>query len=117
MAPITTHVITGKTKLTDLGGPIYAKSVTGFLSYNGYLSEENHRFETTTGDLQLRLTKEPNAHMDMKTVTGRVHCGFPLTNERQQSHVVGRKITGTLGAGTGHIKARVVTGNLSVAHA
>jgi hypothetical protein len=117
MAPITTHVITGKTKLTDLGGPIYAKSVTGFLSYNGYLSEENHRFETTTGDLQLRLTKEPNAHMDMKTVTGRVHCGFALTNERQQSHMVGRKITGTLGAGTGHIKARVVTGNLSVAHA
>jgi hypothetical protein len=55
--------------------------------------------------------------MDMKTVTGRVHCGFPLTNERQQSHVVGRKITGTLGAGTGHIKARVVTGNLSIAHA
>lgn len=116
-AAVTTHMTTGKTRLTNLGGPIYAKAVTGQLIYDGLLIDDNHRFETVTGDLQLRLTKEPNAKLDIKTTTGRVHCDFPLTNQKQERHFVGGKLKGTLGAGTGHLKARVITGNLHVARA
>ena len=114
-AAVTTHVTTGKTHLTNLGGLVYAKAVTGQMIYNGLLIDDSHRFETVTGDLQLRLTKEPNAKVDIGTMTGRVHCDFPLANQKQERHLVGGKLKGTLGAGTGHLKARVVTGNLHVA--
>jgi hypothetical protein len=116
-APITTHVTTGKTHLVNLGGPIYAKAVTGMMTYEGFLVDENHRFETVTGNLQLRLTQEPNARVDIGTMTGRVHCDFPLANQKQERHLVGGKMKGTLGTGTGHLRARVVTGNLHVAQA
>lgn len=116
-AAVTTHVTTGKTQLTNLGGPIYAKAVTGQMIYDGLLIDDNHRFETVTGDLQLRLTKEPNAKVDIGTTTGRVHCDFPLTDSKQERHLVGGKLKGTLGAGTGHLKARVVTGSLHVSQA
>ena len=116
-AAITTHVTTGKTHLANLGGPIYAKAVTGMVTYEGLLVDDNHRFETVTGNLQFRLTKEPNAKVDIGTTTGRVHCDFPLANQKQQRHLVGGKMKGTLGAGTGHLKARVVTGNLHLARA
>ena len=116
-AAVTTHVTTGKTQLSNLGGPIYAKAITGQMLYDGLLIDDNHRFETITGDLQIRLTKEPNAKLDIKTTTGRVHCDFPLANQKQERHLVGGKLKGTLGAGTGYLKARVVTGSLHVAQA
>ncbi len=117
MAAVTTHVTTGKTQLSNLGGPVYAKAVTGKMKYDGLLVDDNHRFETVTGDLQLRLTKEPNAKVDISTTAGRVHCDFYLMNQKQARHLVGGKLKGTLGAGTGQLKARVVTGNLHVASA
>ena len=117
MAAVTTHVTTGKTQLTNLGGPIYAKAITGQMVYDGLLVDDSHRFETVTGELRLHLRKEPNAKVDIKTTTGRVHCDFPLTNQKQERHWVGGKLKGTLGAGTGQLKARVVTGNLHVAQA
>lgn len=116
-APVTTHVTTGKTQLTNLGGPIYAKAVTGQMIYDGLLVDDNHRFETVTGELRLRLTKEPNAKVDIGTTTGNVQCDFPLTNQKQERHLIGGKLKGTLGAGTGQLKARVVTGNLQVTQA
>ena len=117
MAAVTTHVTTGKTQLTNLGGPIYAKAITGQMIYDGLLVDDNHRFETVTGELKLRLTKEPNAKLDIGTTTGNVQCDFPLTNRKQERHWIGGKMKGTLGAGTGQLKARVVTGNLHVAQA
>lgn len=116
-AAITTHVTTGKMHLANLGGPIYAKTVTGLVTYEGLLVDDNHRFETVTGDLRLRLTKEPNAKLDIGTTMGRVHCDFPLTEQKRQRHITGGKMKGVLGAGTGHLKARVVTGNLHVGRA
>ena len=117
MAAVTTHVTTGQTLLTNLGGPIYAKAITGQMIYDGLLVDDNHRFETITGELRLRLTKEPNAKVDIKTTTGRVHCDFALDDQKEERHFVGGKLKGTLGAGTGQLKARVVTGNLHVAAA
>jgi hypothetical protein len=116
-APITTHMTTGKTQLANLGGPIYAKAITGMMTYEGLLIDDNHRFETVTGNLQLQLTKEPNAQVDMETTTGRMRCDFPLSGQKEQRHLTGGKLRGTLGAGTGHLKARVVTGNLHVRQA
>jgi len=119
-APVTTRVVTGTTQLANLGGPINAKTVTGQLSYNGFLTNEHHCFKATTGNVTLNLSKEPNAHLDAKTVTGRIRCDYPLAKMSENgsrtsvgtSRFTGSRLTGILGSGEGHIKARVVTGNL-----
>ncbi|MCP5101576.1 MAG: DUF4097 domain-containing protein [Chloroflexi bacterium] len=111
-APVTARVVTGQTKLTNLSGPIYAKTITGELTYEGTLAEEHHRFETTTGRVHLKLWKQPNAQLDAKSITGNIHCEFPITQLKENRHLTGGRLTGVLGNGGGHIKARVVTGNL-----
>ena len=111
-APVTGRVITGKLRLNDILGPIYAKSVTGKLSYTGELTEENHRFETVTGEIRLALPPTTNAQLTAHTTTGKIRCRLPLTDIREQKRFVGGKLRGTLGNGTGHIKAKVTTGNL-----
>ena len=116
-APITGRVITGQTRLTNLGGPIYAKTITGDLQYHGILADTNHRFETTTGTIQLNLTQEPNARLDIRTVTGGIRCDFPLTRQIERRHVVGARLTDTLGSGKGHINTRVTTGSVQLGRA
>lgn len=111
-APVTTRVTTGKTHLENLGGPIYAKTVTGSMAYRGLLVNDNHRFEATTGNIHLRLTREPDARLDMSAVTGDVRCDFPITQKVQARNLTGKKVSGVLGSGTGSIKAKVVTGSL-----
>ncbi len=114
-APVTARVITGKAKLANLNGPVYAKTITGNLSYEGTLPEAHHRFEAITGKVQLKLLKEPNAYFDARATTGNIHCDFPLTHQKEHRHLTGGRISGELGSGgAGHIKARVVTGNLQV---
>ena len=113
-APVTAKVITGKAKLTNLNGPVYAKTITGNVKYEGGLLETHHRFETITGQVQLNLTNKPNAFLDARTTTGSISCDLPLTQQKESRHFTGGRISGTLGDGKGHIKARVVTGSLQL---
>jgi len=113
-APVTARVITGKAKLENLNGPIYAKTITGNLQYKGTLPDAHHRFEAITGKVQLTLLKEPNAIFDARTTTGKISCGFPLTQQKESRHFTGGRMSGKLGNGAGHIKARVVTGSLQL---
>jgi DUF4097 and DUF4098 domain-containing protein YvlB len=116
-APISINVITGKANLADIGGAVYAKLVTGRLDYEGNLANASHRFETTTGNIRLRLLKEPNAQLNATTTTGNIHCDFPLINGAKSKTIVGGKIRGTLGSGEGKLKAKVTTGSLRLEQA
>lgn len=111
-APVTARVVTGRLKLANLGGPIYAKNVTGAIHYQGELTADNHRFETTTGHIYLGLSQLPNAQLDARTTTGHIHCDLPLAERRQERHIPGGRLSGVFGSGKGHIAARVVTGKI-----
>ncbi len=110
--PITTRVVTGKTKLENLGGAINAKTVTGTLIYNGSLSNDEHRFETTTGKMHFALSHSPDVKLDAQTTTGQIRCDFPVDNKVERRNITGARLKGTLGSGKGNIKARVVTGSM-----
>lgn len=116
-ASVTGRVITGELSLSDIGGPVYAKTVTGKLRYDGILVNASHRFETTTGQISLRLPKEPNALLDASAMTGHVQCDFPLSQPQHKKHLTGGKLRGTLGSGEGSIKAKVVTGSFQLKQA
>jgi hypothetical protein len=116
LGPVPSHVTTGKTTLANLGQAVDARNTTGSIEYDGVLVDEEHRFYTTTGHLRLRLHKIPNAWLDAKTVTGHISISgdFPLEKAKQSRTVVGRKVRGMLGSGTGEIRARVVTGHIQL---
>ena len=111
-AAVTGRVITGRLHLTDIDGPIYAKTIAGKLRYTGGLSEDKHRFETITGDLQLTLPLDTGATLSAATTTGKIRCRLLLTHLQKQPGFIGEKLQGTLGSGAGYIKAKVTTGNL-----
>lgn len=113
-APVSARVITGQLKLRDLAGAIYAKTITGQLLYSGLLSEDHHRFETVTGEIELTLPADTSAELSAQTTTGSVHCQLPLSNRQVERHFVGSKLRGTLGSGAGRIKAKVTTGSFTI---
>lgn len=113
-APVTARVITGKLTLKEIQGPIYAKTITGKLIYTGELTEENHRFETVTGEIVLTLPQTTNARLAAQTATGSLNCRLPLTDLQEEQHFVGGKLQGVLGNGAGRIKAKISTGSLVI---
>ncbi|MBP7592024.1 MAG: hypothetical protein KBA85_10490 [Chloroflexi bacterium] len=113
-APVTATVITGKNDLTNIGARVDARATTGEVTYNGFLTDDFHRFETVTGSIQLNLTQEPNAKFDGRVLTGDVHCALPLAQPKLHTALTGKHLKGTLGTGQGAIKAQIVTGSLRV---
>jgi hypothetical protein len=113
-APVSARVITGKLRLQDIQAPIYAKTVTGQLTYTGHHTDEDHRFESATGEIVLTLSEPVNAQLTAQTGTGNLSCGLPLTERREERHLVGGKLRGTLGNGVGRIKAKIGTGSLVI---
>ena len=113
-APVSARVITGQLQLHDIDGPIYAKTVTGQLTYTGNLTDENHRFESATGEIVLTVPESVNAQLSAKTGVGSVSCKLPLTDRHEERHWVGGTLHGTLGSGTGRIKAQIGTGSLAI---
>lgn len=113
-APVSARVVTGQLKLRDIDGPIYAKTVTGQLTYSGNLTDESHRFESATGEIVLTVPETVNAQLSAKTGVGNVSCKLPLTDRREERHLVGGKLWGTLGSGAGRIKAQIGTGSLEI---
>ncbi len=113
-ATVTGRVITGKLAFKEIQGPIYAKTITGKLSYSGELSEDNHRFETVTGEIVLTLPQTTNAKLSAKTTTGSLSCQLPLVDMQEDRHFVGGRLQGTLGSGAGRIKAKISTGSLLI---
>lgn len=116
-APVTVRTTTGATELANIGGAIYAKTTTGRLTYDGILTDDDHRFETTTGSIELNLHKEPNAMIDASTTTGRLSVDFPLHKQSENRNLTGGRIKGMLGSGNGRIKAKMTTGSLSISKA
>ncbi|MCB8927039.1 MAG: DUF4097 family beta strand repeat protein [Ardenticatenaceae bacterium] len=113
-AAVTARVITGQLRLKKIAGPIYAKTTTGRLTYSGELTEENHRFETTTGEILLTLPESTNAELFAQTGTGSLKCHLPLAEQREERHLVGGKLRGVLGSGAGQVKAKIGTGSLVI---
>lgn len=114
IASVSARVITGKLSLKNIEGPIYAKTATGQMTYKGHLTDENHRFETATGEIVLTIPETVNAHISAKTGLGNVSCSLPLAEKRENRHLVGGTLRGILGSGEGQIKAKIGTGNLEI---
>lgn len=75
---------------------------------------EQQHFEETLPVGKGLLDKNIGGPIYAKMVTGKIHCGFPLSQQRRQRQFIGDKLRGNLGSGEGRIKAKVVTGNFNL---
>lgn len=116
IAPVKADITTGKLHLSNLGGAVDAKTITGHIRYTGSLVEDQHRFVSTTGKVDLQLAGMPDAMLNAKTVTGRIRCDLPLAAAKEKRNFTSQSLHGRLGAGSGEIRVRVVTGSISVQH-
>ncbi|MCK7625813.1 DUF4097 family beta strand repeat-containing protein [Streptomyces sp. RS10V-4] len=108
------HSVSGElTVVEGTGGGVRAETVSGGLVLD-LEPAAGTRIDLTTvsGEIAIRLPDPADARVDANTTTGAV------TNAFDDLRVTGRwgarRITGALGAGTGHLKATTVSGALAL---
>ncbi|MEO7998580.1 MAG: DUF4097 family beta strand repeat-containing protein [Gemmatimonadaceae bacterium] len=105
--------VNGSIEARSSGGPVRGRTVNGSITIGmGSLrSSEDLEYETVNGSVTLELPSNFGAQLELSTVNGRVNTDFPIT-------VVGtlspRKLRGTVGNGSSHIRATTVNGSVTL---
>jgi DUF4097 and DUF4098 domain-containing protein YvlB len=68
-----------------------------------------------SGNLALRFPEATGARVDLKTMSGDLKCEFTLIDEkRNDRETVNRWLRGTIGSGSGTIRASTISGNVKL---
>lgn len=103
------RTVSGDLKLGAAVKKVDAKSVSGSLKMKMQTAEAGINCETTSGDVVLKYEKEPNALLSFKTTSGEVQV-----SAAQRMKVEGELENFKLGAGTGYIKIKTISGDAKV---
>lgn len=110
---ITAETVNGSIDARSSGGPVRGKTVNGSINIGmgSMRTSEDLEYETVNGSVTLELPSNFGAQLELSTVNGRVNTDFPIT-------VVGtlspRKLRGTVGNGSAHIRASTVNGSVTL---
>ncbi|MFF4949257.1 DUF4097 family beta strand repeat-containing protein [Streptomyces chattanoogensis] len=108
------HSVSGDLTMIDGGGGgVRADSVSGDMTLDLDPVAEGADIQLTTisGEIAIRLPDPADARVEANTTTGSVANAF---DDLRVSGWGPRQITGTLGAGTGRLKATTVSGGLAL---
>ncbi len=98
--------VTGTLDLTGNVGEVAARDV--------HLSGASH-LSTNVGDVSVRLPASLGFQLDARASVGDVSCAFPLLDETTSSTLVGKSLSGHMGAGSPvTLTLRVHTGDVRV---
>ena len=111
---VTFNSISGD--LTLAGGSLdrlEAKTVTGRVTADVHLGKPGDvRVATVSSDVALRLPAAPDARVSLRSTSGRLLTEF---DGLRKSHSPGtHSVSGTLGAGTGHISVTTLSGRVTL---
>ncbi len=102
---------TGNVDLNPVKGTFHVKTSIGTISFEGELaSAEQHRFESSAGTIDLRLSGNPDLRVDASSQTGSVLCGLIMAEQVSTK----RECKGKLGAGAGQLLVRTSTGSITI---
>ncbi|MFF4697127.1 DUF4097 family beta strand repeat-containing protein [Streptomyces chattanoogensis] len=108
------HSVSGDLTMIDGGGGgVRADSVSGdmTLDLDPVAKGADIQLTTVSGEIAIRLADPADARVEANTTTGSVANAF---DDLRVSGWGPRQITGTLGAGTGKLKATTVSGSLAL---
>ncbi|MGW2182432.1 DUF4097 family beta strand repeat-containing protein [Streptomyces sp. NPDC001732] len=102
------------TVVEGAGTSVRAESVSGdmVLDLNPGGGPTDIRLTTVSGEVAIRLPHPADATVEANTASGTVSNGFE--DLRVSGQWGAKKITGTLGAGTGKLRATTVTGSIAL---
>ncbi|SEC56590.1 Putative adhesin [Streptomyces sp. 2131.1] len=102
------------TVVEGAGASVKAESVSGgmVLDVDAAGKPTDIRLATVSGEIAIRLPHPADARVEANTASGSVSNGFE--DLRVSGQWGAKKITGTLGAGTGTLKATTVSGSIAL---
>ncbi|MEU8967202.1 DUF4097 family beta strand repeat-containing protein [Streptomyces sp. NPDC048491] len=102
------------TVIEGAGGHVQAESVSGdmLLDLDPRAKSTDIRLTTVSGEVAIRLPHPADAHVEANTTSGAVSSAFE--DLRISGQWGTKKITGTLGAGTGTLRATTVSGSIAL---
>ncbi|WP_019889378.1 DUF4097 family beta strand repeat-containing protein [Streptomyces purpureus] len=106
--------VSGSLTVVDGGGPsVRAESISGDMAVDlGAGGPADVRLTSVSGEVAIRLPHPADAQVEANTTSGSVSNAFD--DLRVSGQWGAKKITGTLGAGTGTLKATTVTGSIAL---
>ncbi|MFI6893224.1 DUF4097 family beta strand repeat-containing protein [Streptomyces sp. NPDC050256] len=109
------HSVSGDlTVVEGAGASVKAESVSGsmVLDLDSSGSPTDVRLATVSGELAIRLPHPADARVEANTASGSVSNGFE--DLRVSGQWGAKKITGTLGSGTGTLRATTISGSIAL---
>ncbi|MCG7529075.1 DUF4097 family beta strand repeat-containing protein [Streptomyces sp. OfavH-34-F] len=109
------HSVSGDlTVVEGSGASVQADSVSGgmVLDLDPAGKPTDIRLNTVSGEIAIRLPHPADARVEANTASGSVSNGFE--DLRVSGHWGSKKITGTLGSGTGTLRATTVSGSIAL---
>ncbi|MFE9818145.1 DUF4097 domain-containing protein [Streptomyces sp. NPDC005773] len=109
------HSVSGDlTVVEGAGTSVKAESVSGsmVLDLDATGSPTDVRLATVSGELAIRLPHPADARVEANTASGSVSNGFE--DLRVSGQWGAKKITGTLGSGTGTLRATTISGSIAL---
>jgi hypothetical protein len=107
--------VSGRVAVDDAVGSVNAKSTSG--SVNVVITQlqgvEAMDFSSVSGGVEVKMPANLDASVEMSVMSGGIKTDFPL-NIEEKGHGLGKRATGTVGAGNRRLKLSSVSGSVSL---
>lgn len=110
-APLGVSTVNGKITARGHSGPVETRSVNGPTRLELTRLAGDVVLRTVSGSVQVKLPKNSGARVELSTVSGELVSQLPLQVSRRGR----RGLSGTLGQGGPRIRARTVSGSVTIA--
>jgi len=111
---LTMETVSGEIILADSSAQrVAARTISGAITCdvdNPFASEI--RLDTTSGEITARVPEDADLAVDLNATSGRIASSFPQVQLGGRPGM--RNARGKLGAGTGHLYAHAISGNVSL---
>lgn len=120
---IAESVISRSAAVSTVSGLIQIRAVTGDSAVHTtsgdvkltYAASPSHvDASSTSGSVTIVMPPDASFHLDARSTSGDVRCAFPITISGNSSGGGGHSLYGVVGAGTGSVSIRTVSGEIQV---
>lgn len=101
----------GSVVLDRFSGELDTRSISGDIEVTFAKLAADVRVKNTSGHIMLSLPADASFKLDAGSVSGEVHCAFPITSTDAHS---GKELTGTIAGGSHLLSARTISGEVEI---
>lgn len=109
-AALKARAVNGKIEVSGHAGPVKAHTVSGPIRLELKRLAGEVQIRTVSGSARVKMPKTSGASVDLSTVSGSLVSQLPLQVERRGR----RGLSGTLGQGGPQVRARTVSGSVTL---